>query len=87
MHYRATCYMYSTCYLNVKISIFCKNFRTSTAVTVTDPTRDVAAVRLYLEQQLVFGDALDRFEEVGAERELVTELALTLLHTRKYTRT
>ena len=36
----------------------------------------------HLEKQLVLGEPLDRFEEVGGEREAVAEVSLTAHHQR-----
>lgn len=33
-----------------------------------------------LKQQLVFGEALDRFQQVGIQAQFVLQLFLTLLH-------
>ncbi len=36
----------------------------------------------YLQQELVFGDALDRFQEVGTEWKFVSKIALALAEER-----
>lgn len=42
-------------------------------------TGKLGCVCRYLEHELVFGDPLDRFQEVGIQRQLVVQFLLTFL--------